>query len=65
MLGWNFLPLSVPHHVPKAGLGVCGQHLPAALAPREREVPVHVSYQGGCWHRGLAAGKGEGMCEGC
>lgn len=22
MLGWNFLPLPVPHHVPKAGLGV-------------------------------------------
>lgn len=32
MLGWNFLPLPVPHHVPKAGLGMCGQCKRAALA---------------------------------
>lgn len=69
MLRWNFLSLPGPHHVLKAGLGVRGQcvraALPADLAAREREVPAHVS-QGGCWHRGLAAGKaGGGICAGC
>lgn len=64
MLGRNFLPLPVPHHVPKAGQGVCRQRVRAAFASCpgtwEREVPAHVSCQGGCWHRELAAGKGGG-----